>query len=225
MGIMLSDSGRTNLISPPRTARQRRSNAAYLSWVGPILISVIVAGWMLVRADAANSPSEPPARNAASTAGAWASEAGHAAPGRPASDRIAPTTREGHGSRVQESNIAPADTSGDEEGISNPPARAAQAVASVDGLTLLRQSLRRGGLGSKALMTLTIRNSNDYPVNHIQLLCSFRSQDGRYVTERRRLIDGVVRPNSRRTFRHMMVGFVSVNANRAKCSLLSADWA
>jgi hypothetical protein len=98
-------------------------------------------------------------------------------------------------------------------------------VASVDGLTVVRQRLRRGGLGSKALMTLTIRNSNDYPVKHIELLCSFRSRDGQYVTERRHTIDAVVKPNSRKTFRHMMVGFVSVNTNRAKCSLLSADWA
>ena len=104
-------------------------------------------------------------------------------------------------------------------------ARDAHAVASVDGLAVVRQALRRGGLGSKALMTLTIRNSNDYPVKHIQLLCAFSSRDGNYVTKRRHVIEGVVKPNSRRTFRHLMVGFVSVNANRAKCSLLSADWA
>jgi hypothetical protein len=104
----------------------------------------------------------------------------------------------------------------------NPPGR---AVAWVDGVTLMRQSLRRGGLGSKALMTLTIRNRNDYPVKHIELFCSFGSPDGRYVTHRRHVIDSVVRPNSRRTFRHMMVGFVSINANRPKCSLVSTDWA
>lgn len=96
-----------------------------------------------------------------------------------------------HGVGVQESNIAPTETPGDGRVTTNPPVR---AVASVDGVTLLRQSLRRGGLGSKALMTLTIRNRNDYPVKHLELLCSFGSPDGRYVTHRRHVIDGVVRP-------------------------------
>ena len=74
-------------------------------------------------------------------------------------------------------------------------------------------------------MTLTIRNNNDYPVNQIELLCSFGNRDSRFVTARHHRIDGVVKPNSRRTFRHMLVGFVSINANRARCSVLSADWA
>ena len=176
---------------------------------------------MSVQADAANSPPEPLAPSAVSTPAAAAPDAQQgAAPDFPSS-RDAGPVRAG----VRESNVAPSDVSGDEEGVSSPPVRAAQAVASVDGLTVVRQRLRRGGLGSKALMTLTIRNSNDYPVKHIEILCAFRSRDGRYVTERRHTIDAVVRPNSRKTFRHLMVGFVSINANRPKCSLLSADWA
>lgn len=211
------------LVLAARKARARKK-PFHLSWIGPVLIAAIVAGWMLARADAANPLSDQPAHSTTSTAASPALDVPNGTLSETTSHDAAPRD---HRSGVQQSNIAPAETSHDEgslyEGSLSVPRT--KVVASVDGVTLLRQSLRRGGLGSKALMTLTIRNSNDYPVKHIQLLCSFRSQDGRYVTERSRLINGVVQPNSRRTFRHMMVGFVSVNANRATCSLLSADWA
>jgi hypothetical protein len=178
---------------------------------------------MFARAEAANPSVEPSSRSALSVP---ASRAPHVMDASPETSLVEnPSHRPALARGVQESNVAPADTSGDEEGISRPPARAAHAVASVDGLKVVRQTLRRGGIGSKALMTLTIRNSNDYPVKHIQLLCAFSSRDGDYVTRRRHVIDGVVKPNSRKTFRHVMVGFVSINANRGKCSLLSADWA
>jgi len=181
------------------------------------LLAIAVAGfigWILARAEA-NPPIDPLAhRTALLTTDELSAAAGNDPSNGTAAGR--------HGVGVQESNIAPTETPSDGRVTANPPVR---AVASVDGVTLLRQSLRRGGLGSKALMTLTIRNSNDYPVKDIELLCSFGSLDGRYVTHRRHVIDSVVKPNSRRTFRHMMLGFVSINANRAKCSLLSADWA
>jgi hypothetical protein len=222
MNIRMSYRGRKGRV-PTQTAPIRRRNPAYRSGIGIFLISVIVAGWMFVRAEAANSPPEP---SAGSTVTSPIPLSPHTLNGYPATYSGQTPSRDAvPGRSVQESNVAPADTSGDEEGLSRSPARDAHAVASVDGLAVVRQALRRGGLGSKALMTLTIRNSNDYPVKHIQLLCAFSSRDGNYVTKRRHVIEGVVKPNSRRTFRHLMVGFVSVNANRAKCSLLSADWA
>lgn len=222
MDMGLSDCGCNGRV-PARTARTRHHNPAYRSGIGVVLISAIVAGWMLVRADAANSPPEQSDGSAVTSPALLTADTQNrspeTSPGQMPPRHAVPVRG------VQESSIAPAETSGDEEGVSRPPAHAARAVASVDGLALVRQALRRGGLGSKALMTLTIRNSNDYPVKHIQLLCAFSSRDGNYVTRRRHLIDGVIKPNSRRTFRHLMVGFVSINANRAKCSLLSADWA
>ena len=39
----------------------------------------------------------------------------------------------------------------------------------VDGLKISSQSWRRGGLGSKALVTLTLRNLNDYAVKDIEI--------------------------------------------------------
>ena len=96
-------------------------------------------------------------------------------------------------------------------------------VAPVNGLRISSQSWRRGGLGSKALVTFTLRNDNDYAVGDIGLLCSFSRADGSPVTERRQTIHDSVQMKSRKTFARVHVGFIHVNANRAKCSLLSAS--
>jgi hypothetical protein len=90
-------------------------------------------------------------------------------------------------------------------------------------LSISRQSFRRGGLGSKALMTFTIRNRNDYAVKDLQLLCTFRSRDGRYSTERLRTISETVETKSRKTFPLTHIGFVNVKASKAKCALLTAE--
>ena len=102
------------------------------------------------------------------------------------------------------------------------PATAPAEAAPVNGLRISSQSWRRGGLGSKALVTFTLRNDNDYAVGDIGLLCAFSRADGSPVTERRQTIRDTVKMKSRKTFARVHVGFVHVNANRAKCSLLSA---
>jgi hypothetical protein len=98
-----------------------------------------------------------------------------------------------------------------------------EQAAPVDGLKISSQSWRRGGLGSKALVTLTLRNSNDYAVKDIEISCAFARRDGSQLTERTRTIHDVVNMKSRRTFARMHVGFVNINANRAKCSLVAAS--
>jgi hypothetical protein len=103
------------------------------------------------------------------------------------------------------------------------PATAAAEALPVNGLRISSQSWRRGGLGSKALVTFTLRNDNDYAVGDIGLLCSFSRADGSPVTERRQTIHDTVKMKSRKTFARVHVGFVHVNANRATCSLLSAS--
>jgi hypothetical protein len=114
-----------------------------------------------------------------------------------------------------------------EEGASPYPAAAPAEVvppeaAPVDGLRISSQSWRRGGLGSKALITLTLRNRNDYAVKDIEIFCSFARRDGSHLTDRSRTIHGTVKMKSRKTFARMHVGFVNVNAKRAKCSLVTA---
>jgi hypothetical protein len=103
------------------------------------------------------------------------------------------------------------------------PAAGPPEAAPVNGLKISSQSWRRGGLGSKALVTYTLRNDNDYAVGDIGLLCSFARADGSPVTERRPTIRDTVKMKSRKTFARMHVGFINVNASRAKCTLLSAS--
>jgi hypothetical protein len=103
------------------------------------------------------------------------------------------------------------------------PAAMAPEAASVNGLKISSQSWRRGGLGSKALVTFTLRNDNDYAIGDIGLLCSFSRADGSPVTERRPTVHDTVKMKSRKTFVRVHVGFINVNASRAKCTLLSAS--
>jgi len=94
----------------------------------------------------------------------------------------------------------------------------------VDGLKISSQSWRRGGLGSKALVTFTLRNDNPYAVRDIELACSFTRQDGSHLTDRKRIIpDAVVNTKSRKTFSQVHIGFVNVYANKAKCAPVAAN--
>jgi hypothetical protein len=54
-------------------------------------------------------------------------------------------------------------------------------------------------------------------------MSAFARRDGSQLTERTRTIHDVVNMKSRRTFARMHVGFVNINAKRAKCSLVAAS--
>jgi hypothetical protein len=95
--------------------------------------------------------------------------------------------------------------------------------APVDGLKISSQSWRRGGLGSNALVTMTLRNNNEYAVKDIDISCAFLRPDGSHLTDRTRLIPDAISMKSRKTFARLHVGFVNVNAAKAKCSLLTAS--
>lgn len=108
------------------------------------------------------------------------------------------------------------------------PAAPAQAAplepASVGGLKISSQSWRRGGLGSNALVTFTLRNDNPYAVRDIEVACNFTRQDGSHLTDRKRIIpDAVVNTKSRKTFSQVHIGFVNVYANKAKCAPVAAN--
>jgi hypothetical protein len=96
-------------------------------------------------------------------------------------------------------------------------------AAPVDGLKISSQAWRRGGLGSKALITFTLRNGNDYAVKDIEISCAFARRDGSHLTDRKRMIRDTLNMKSRKTFARLHVGFVNVNADRAKCSLVTAS--
>jgi hypothetical protein len=93
----------------------------------------------------------------------------------------------------------------------------------LDGLRIARQSWRRGGLGSKALVTLTLRNRNDFAVKDIEIACAFARRDGSHLTERKRLLADPIAQKGRKTYSRMLVGFVNVHANKAKCSVITAS--
>lgn len=126
--------------------------------------------------------------------------------------------------------VAPAETT---PAVPEQPAAPALAAAPtdtpqvetspLDGLKISSQSWRRGGLGSKALVTFTLRNANEYAVKDIEIACAFARRDGRHLTDRKRLIPDTVEMKSRKTFAKMHVGFVNVNADKAKCSLVTAS--
>ena len=129
---------------------------------------------------------------------------------------------------VTTASIQPAALSEPDPALSGSQSTAAPAAGPleatpVSGLKISSQSWRRGGLGSKALITFTLRNDNDYAVGDIGLLCAFTRADGSPVTERRPTIRDTVKMKSRKTFSRMHVGFINVNASRAKCTLLSAS--
>jgi hypothetical protein len=95
-------------------------------------------------------------------------------------------------------------------------------AAPVDGLKISLQSWHRGGLGSKALVTFTLRNGNDYAVKDVEIACAFTRRDGSHLTDRRHIVHDTVDMKSRKTFARMLVGFVNIEANRAKCALVTA---
>jgi len=109
----------------------------------------------------------------------------------------------------------------------NPPTGDGEAIvpeeaAPVDGLKISSQYWRRGGLGSNALVTFTLRNNNDYAVKDIAISCAFSRRDGSHLTDRVRMLPDTVNTRGRKTFAHLHVGFVNINASKAKCSPVAA---
>ncbi|MCK1733575.1 hypothetical protein IVA79_06285 [Bradyrhizobium sp. 138] len=96
------------------------------------------------------------------------------------------------------------------------------AMADLGRLRISSQTWRRGGLGSKALVTFTLRNDNDYAVKDLEIVCAFVRRDGSHLTNRSRVLADPVSMKSRKTFVRIPVGVVNVNADQAKCSLVAA---
>jgi len=122
-------------------------------------------------------------------------------------------------------NASPASVGTDQP---EPPEILPAQVAPIDaspaaGLWISSQTWRRGGLGSNALVTLTLRNENDYAVKDVEIACAFSRSDGTHLTDRKRVIPDTVNMKSRKTFAHLHVGFVNIYANKAKCAPVAAS--
>lgn len=190
----LAKIGGSFLGRPERSAaRYFRSSA--LIWLAVVLIAGLGA-WMLLYGFAGSRAESKPVRLATAAAAEPAPS--------PAPAKITAQDGASFDAATAEA-ITPAET------------------APVDGLKISSQYWRRGGLGSKALVTFTLRNRNDYAVKDIELFCSFARRDGSHLTDRTRVIHDVVNMKSRKTFARMHVGFVNINADRAKCSLVAAS--
>jgi hypothetical protein len=100
---------------------------------------------------------------------------------------------------------------------------APQQPAPVDGVKISSQSWRRGGLGSNAFVTMTLRNANGYAVRDIEISCAFARPDGSHLTDRTRLIHEFINSKGRKTFARLHVGFVNLNATKANCSVVAAS--
>jgi len=126
-----------------------------------------------------------------------------------------------------EDAAAPAPATAAQEGlpaaVTAPLSLAPEARSPIEGLKISSQSWRRGGLGSKALVTFTLRNANDYPVRDVEIACAFARRDGSHLTDRRRIIPDTVNTRSRKVYSGVLVGFVNVNASKAKCSPVMAS--
>jgi hypothetical protein len=135
-----------------------------------------------------------------------------------------------HNVSLVEDAAAPAETgltnsaqAGAPAAVTAPMSIAPESKSPIEGLRISSQSWRRGGLGSKALVTFTLRNANDYAVKDIEIACAFTRHDGSHLTDRRRLIPDTVNTRSRKVYSGVLVGFVNVHANKAKCSLVTAS--
>lgn len=117
---------------------------------------------------------------------------------------------------------APLPASATPDDISLYPQTALPETAVAGGLTILSQHWQRGGLGSNALVTFTLRNGNDYAVKDIEISCAFSRRDGSHLTDRTRVVHDIVKMKGRKSFAHWHIGFVNVNADRAKCTPVSA---
>jgi hypothetical protein len=179
-----------------RFARRRDRSLRPGSFGLPVLLIVGSVGWLVWSAyDSGSAESEPaePLTAAIET------------PSPPASAALGPGAS-------KDQPAAPASIS-----------PAAADAPPVNGLSISSQSWRRGGLGSKALVTFTLRNNNDYAVKDIELVCAFARTDGSHLTDRKRVIPDTVTMKSRKTFARVPIGFVNVNASRARCAPVAAS--
>ncbi len=132
------------------------------------------------------------------------------------------------GNTAQGELAVPGSASAEPAPSTNPAAAAASSearapvAAELDRLRISSQTWRRGGLGSKALVTFTLRNDNDYAIRDVEIVCAFTRRDGSHLTDRSRVLSDTVGLKSRKTFARVPVGFVNVNADQAKCSLVTA---
>ncbi|MGY4308033.1 hypothetical protein ACVIJ6_005276 [Bradyrhizobium sp. USDA 4369] len=190
------------------------------------LVGVIVAaGWLMMSLDDAETADvglAPLTSDQASNAGAGDEDGAGTSYGLPLAVTVGaggsgspPSSAATPGGSVLDANARL--TSAAQPGLS-----ALQDSLVLSGVRISSQSWRRGGLGSRALVTFTLRNTHPFAIKDVEINCAFGRDDGGPLTARRRVVPGTVKPGGRRTFAGVHVGFVNVNVSSAKCALVAA---
>lgn len=98
---------------------------------------------------------------------------------------LLPVSR-GNSAEPVRSDVAAVETAPSRDAVAVSPASEAQipTMAELGRIRISSQTWRRGGLGSKALATLTLRNDNDYAVKDVEIVCAFARRDGSHLTDR-----------------------------------------
>ena len=68
-----------------------------------------------------------------------------------------------------------------------------------------------------------LKQAAEAALKDIEIACAFARRDGSHLTDRRRVIADTVGMKSRKTYTGVLIGFVNVNANKAKCSPVTAS--
>jgi hypothetical protein len=79
-----------------------------------------------------------------------------------------------------------------------------------------------GGFGTVAVVTVTINNSNDFPVKDVGLECRFSGKSGTELSTVNHTIFDSLKAKSKRTFKEVNVGFINSQSARAGCSVETA---
>jgi hypothetical protein len=213
-----------SLGSPREAGAGPRLKSALIALVVVMLLLVGAGAWLVMSIDDSESADNGVTRVAEDATTDSTPANPTPASSTPASQAVSQGegTSQGGGSQPASANQGQANAAPGPATPEDKPTASIEPPA-VDGLRISSQSWRRGGLGSKALMTFTLRNDNPYAIKDVALACAFSRRDGSHLTDRTRIVPGPVGMKSRKTFAAVHVGFVNVNASKAKCTLVAAS--
>lgn len=85
-----------------------------------------------------------------------------------------------------------------------------------------KQSWEKGGFGSVAIASLSLKNLNDYPVKDISLRCEYSGESGTVLNTHLETVFRVIPPKKTIRVRDMNIGFINSQAARGGCSVIAA---
>lgn len=83
-------------------------------------------------------------------------------------------------------------------------------------------SWKKSGFGNVAVVTVAIENGNEFAVKDIGISCSFSAPSGTHLSNASHVIYETIKPNARRTFSDVNIGFIHSQARSASCQVDTA---